>query len=402
MAQRVNPFRPGAGHQPPYLAGRAEDQRRFRSLLEQDTILQNLVLTGLRGVGKTVLLESFKPIATECGWAWAGADLTESASITDDDLAIRLCTDLAPLTSSFTFARRARMGFAVGREVAQPLDYGALEGVYASTPGLSVDKLKEVIGTAWRALSIDTDTRGIVFAYDEAQNLDDRSGTDEYPLSLLLDAFQSLQRQGLPVLLVLSGLPTLVGKLVAARTFAERMFQIVELGGLSKMASREAILRPIADVDSILLNEETVDTVVRLAGGYPYFIQFICREIYDVFIQRLDRGESAEVPVAEITRKLDADFFAGRWARATDRQRDLMTVASLVVRDGEFTIQNLVKKSAEVLDKPFNASHANQMLNTLCEKGMTFKNRRGHYAFALPLLADFIRRTIGDPKAATP
>ncbi|MXY56225.1 MAG: ATP-binding protein [Gammaproteobacteria bacterium] len=400
--QRVNPFRPGAGHQPPYLAGRAEDHQRFRSLLEQDTILQNLVLTGLRGVGKTVLLESFKPIAAENGWVWAGADLTESASLADDRLATRLCTDLAPLTSSVTFVRRARTGFAVNEEVTRPLDYRALEGVYAGTPGLSVDKLKEVVGTAWRALSTGTRVRGIVFAYDEAQNLDDRSGSDEFPLSLLLDTFQSLQRQGLRVLLVLSGLPTLVNKLASARTYTERMFQIVELSRLSEMASRAAILRPIADADSIFLNEESVDTVVRLAGGYPYFIQFICREIYDVFIQRLDRGASAEVPVAEITRKLDADFFAGRWARATDRQRDLMTVASLVARDGEFTIQDLVEKSAATLDKPFTGSHANQMLNTLCERGMTFKNRRGRYAFALPLLADFIRRTTGDPAAATP
>ena len=362
-------------------------------------MLQNLVLTGLRGVGKTVLLESFKPIATECGWVWAGADLTETASLAEDRLAIRLCTDLAPLTSSITFVRRARTGFAVREEATQPLDYGALESVYTGTPGLSVDKLKEVVSTAWRALSTHSRVRGIVFAYDEAQNLDDRSDTDEYPLSLLLDTFQSLQRQGLRVLLVLSGLPTLVSKLAAARTYTERMFQIVELGGLPEMASREAILRPIADADSIFLNEDSVDTVVRLAGGYPYFIQFICREIYDVFVQRVDRGQSAEVPVAEITRKLDADFFAGRWARATDRQRDLMTVASLVLRDGEFTIQDLVEKSAEVLDTPFNGSHANQMLNTLARQGMTFKNRRGRYAFALPLLGEFIRRTTGGSHA---
>jgi len=361
-----------------------------------------MVLTGLRGVGKTVLLESFKPIVTECGWVWAGADLTETASLAEDHLAIRLCTDLAPLTSSVTSVRSARTGFAVSEEVTRPLDYGALESVYAGTPGLSVDKLKKVISTTYQALTGHGRVRGIVFAYDEAQNLDDRSGADEYPLSLLLDSFQSLQRQGLRVLLVLSGLPTLVGKLASARTYTERMFQVVELGGLSEAASHEAILRPIADSDSIFLNVESVDTVVRLAGGYPYFIQFICREIYDVFIQRLDRGESAEVPVAEITRKLDADFFAGRWARATDRQRDLMAVASLVVRDGEFTIQDLVAKSAEVLDTPFNGSHANQMLNALGEQGMTFKNRRGRYAFALPLLADFIRRTTDDPSAATP
>lgn len=263
-------------------------------------------------------------------------------------------------------------------DVTQPLAYGALESVYAGTPGLSVDKLKAVIGTAWGALS-NEDTRGTVFACDEAQNLDDRSSTNEYPLSLLLDAFQSLQRQGLPVLLVLSGLPALVGKLAAARTYTERMFQIVELGGLSEMASREAILRPIADADSIFLNEESVDTVVRLAGGYPYFIQFISREIYDVFIRRLDRGGSAVIPVAEITRKL------------TQTRRGLLrwTVGAShrpatgpddgrgpCCRDGEFTIQDPVDKSADVLDKPISGSHANQILNPLGEQGMTFKHRR--------------------------
>ena len=403
MDQSVNPFRPGAGHQPPHLAGRGDDHRLFRGLLAQDTVLKNLVLTGRRGVGKTVLLESFKPLAIEHGWLWAGADLTESVSLSDDHLAIRLCTDLAPLTSSVAVVQRRRTGFAVAEEATHPLDYAALENLYATTPGLSVDKLREVIAAACRALTTGAPARGIVFAYDEAQNLDDRSGTDQYPLSLLLDAFQSLQRQGLPVLLVLSGLPTLVGKLAAARTYSERMFRIVELGGLSDEASREAILRPLADADSICLNERSVDAVVRLAGGYPYFIQFICREIYDLFVQRADRGEGAEVPVAEITRKLDADFFVGRWARATDRQRDLLTVASLVAGDGEFTIQDLVGKSAEILAKPFNPSHANQMLNTLGQQGMTFKNRRGRYAFALPLFADFIRRhclEVGHPDAA--
>ena len=77
------------------------------------------------------------------------------------------------------------------------------------------------------------------------------------------------------------------------------------------MASREAILRPIADADSIFLNEESVDTVVRLAGGYPYFIQFICREVYDVFIQRLDRGQS---PPRSRSRKSHAS-----WTRISSR-----------------------------------------------------------------------------------
>src|SRR3990167_3542192 len=94
-----NPFRPGAGHMPHYLAGRKEEENEFRKLLKQKTILQNMVLTGLRGVGKTVLLETFKPIAVQSGWLWAGADLSESASVSEESMTIRILADLAPLVA---------------------------------------------------------------------------------------------------------------------------------------------------------------------------------------------------------------------------------------------------------------------------------------------------------------
>ena len=79
MAGLSNPFRPGAGHTPPYLAGRQTEREEFLRLLDQSTVLENMVLTGLRGVGKTVLLDSLKPLATSRGWIWVGADLSESA-----------------------------------------------------------------------------------------------------------------------------------------------------------------------------------------------------------------------------------------------------------------------------------------------------------------------------------
>src|SRR6266566_3168748 len=96
----ANPFRPGAGHMPPYLAGRQKEKEEFLRLLDQEVVLENLVLTGLRGVGKTVLLDTFKPLAIERGWLWVGTDLSESTSISETRVAIRLMTDLAPLTSS--------------------------------------------------------------------------------------------------------------------------------------------------------------------------------------------------------------------------------------------------------------------------------------------------------------
>src|SRR6266576_2764693 len=88
-ARFQNPFRPGAGHMPPYLAGRQKEKEEFLRLLEQNAIFENLVLTGLRGVGKTVLLDTFKPLAIQTGWLWVGTDLSESASISEARISIR-------------------------------------------------------------------------------------------------------------------------------------------------------------------------------------------------------------------------------------------------------------------------------------------------------------------------
>src|SRR6266446_1866754 len=101
----VNPFRPGAGHMPPYLAGRQKEKEEFLRLLKQEVVLENMILTGLRGVGKTVLLDTLKPLAIQRGWLWVGTDLSESTSINEDRVATRLMTDLAPLTSSIVLTQ---------------------------------------------------------------------------------------------------------------------------------------------------------------------------------------------------------------------------------------------------------------------------------------------------------
>jgi hypothetical protein len=96
---------------------------------------------------------------------------------------------------------------------------------------------------------------------------------------------------------------------------------------------------------------------------------------------------------ADITRKLDADFLHGRWARATDRQRELLQVVShLPNADQEFTVQEAVASSNDFLRKPFTSSHVSQMLSTLAEVGLVYKNRHGKYSLAVPLLGEFIQR----------
>lgn len=394
-----NPFRPGAGHMPPHLAGRHVETAEFERLLAQEIILENLVLTGLRGVGKTVLLETFKPLAMSKGWMWVGTDLSETASLTEANLAMRLLADLAVVTSSLVVNRRSEPTIGFGAEpgvAVDTLDFGALAAIYERTPGLVADKIKQVLETTWAHIQIH-DHRGVVFAYDEAQNLSDHAANGEYPLSVLLDVFQSIQRKGIPFMLALTGLPTLFPKLVEARTYAERMFRVVVLHKLEDDASRDAIVKPIEDARcSVHFADESVELIINESGGYPYFIQFICREVFDVFIQQITGGEEpGGVPMEAITRKLDTDFFAGRWSRATDRQRELLWVIAITLdnkSDDEFTVHEIVNGAEEHLPKGFSGSHASQILAALCNQGLVYKHRHGRYSLAVPLLDRFVRR----------
>lgn len=391
-----NPFRPGAGHSPPYLAGRNSEQDELRQLLTQRVITQNLQLTGLRGVGKTVLLEAFQPIGVSAGWLWVGTDLSESASLTEERLATRILADISRVTAPLVVKETKQLDFGFIRSeriVHEPLTYELLVQKFQQIPGLIADKLKGTLEFVWNVLP-QRAISGVVFAYDEAQNLSDHAQNNEFPLSLLLEVFQSLQRKQIPFMLILTGLPTLGTKLVEARTYSERMFHVMFLKQLDDYASREAVVTPtLVDGCPLKFSEPAITRIVDLSGGYPYFIQFICKEVYDIWIARLSNGEVPSVPEREIIRKLDTDFFQARWLRATDRQRELLQVISMLENcNSEFTVQEVVTASKENLVKGFSPSHVNQMLLSLQNAGLVYKNRWARYSLAVPMLSDFILR----------
>lgn len=387
----ANPYRPGAGHRPPYIAGREREQADVEQYFKQDQILTNIVLTGLRGVGKTVFLDELRKPAAVNKWYWVGTDLSESASISEDNLATRLLADLAVVTSGFHYNEKVPAGPGFMQQtttVVRTLDYHYLKNVYDSTPGLIVDKLKAVLELSWVAIQ-NSGARGIIFAYDEAQNLTDHAAKEQYPLSMLLDLFQSIQRKGIPYMLLLTGLPTLFPKLVEARTYAERMFHVVTLNRLEVGDCRDAITKPIESFPA-KFTEAGIERICEVSGGYPYFVQFICRESFDLILRRENVDEARFL---SIVAKLDTDFFAGRWARATDRQRDLMRLIALLPNaESEFSVQEIVEASRDADEKSFSSSHVNQMLVSLVAAGLIFKNRHGRYAFAVPLLSHFINR----------
>ncbi|MCI0361087.1 MAG: hypothetical protein L0211_21620, partial [Planctomycetaceae bacterium] len=261
-------------------------------------------------------------------------------------------------------------------------------------PGLIVDKLKSVLEFVWKAAEA-RGVRGIVFAYDESQVVADQKDRDQYPLAILLEAFQAIQRKGARYLLLLTGLPTLFPRLVESRTYAERMFNVQEIGRLSREASREAIEVPLAK-SRWKFTSRGIDTIIESADGYPYFIQFICREAYDYLIANQKApAVGVVIPIEPIIRKLDSDFFAGRWEMLTDRQRDLLyCIAQLKIDDGEFTIPDVVAVSTKTAQKvkPFVRGDVSQMIPRLIERGLVYKNRHGKYSFAVPLMGNFVNR----------
>lgn len=396
-----NPFRPGNGQRPLYLAGRTAEQDQFSSMVRERDLAQNLIVTGLRGVGKTVLLEELKPIAQNNGWLWTGNDLSESVSLTEDRIARRIVVDLSTLLSPLIVQKQAGfpLGFTAKEQEPRQLEFNDLWKIFEETPGLTDDKLKAVLTYAKTILETTT-LRGVVFAYDEAQNLSDHALAKEFPLSILLDVFSYFQRtpSTCHFMLVLSGLPTLFPKLNEARTYTERMFHVMHLQRLNDIDAREAITEPIQISHSTLgFAETTIQEVVKMSDGYPYFIQFICKEVFDAWIGKITDGLAPSVPMQSILNKLDQDFFSPRWARATDRQQDFMKViATLPNSDEEFSVQDIVAASRDILNKGFNPSHATQILQALGEKGLIYRSRRGGYCFAVPLLSHFIKRQLWD------
>ena len=400
MQTFLNPFRPGAGQKPPYLAGRLDEQNDFRIMLDQRPVIQNVIITGLRGVGKTVLLETIKPLAINKGWLWAGTDLSESATITELSLSTRIMADISTISSAFAAAEisKNKVGFGSTTEkINIKGTYQYLMHKYADTPGLDNDKLKAVLETVWDMVK--TKANGIILAYDEAQILKDQAVDKQYPLSLLLEVIQYLQRKQIPYLLILTGLPTLFPNLVNARTYAERMFHIITIDKLTDEETADAIMKPIEDDNCpVKFAKRAVAMISDHSGGYPYFVQFLCKEAYDSYIQQLQLGvKNPNVLLESIVRKLDTDFYSGRWLSLTDRQKELLRIiAGLENSDKEFSVNDIAERSKKNYSKPFSGSHINQMLTKMVDAGLIYKNRYGKYSFAVPMLADFIIRQTAD------
>jgi hypothetical protein len=385
LNKRENPYTPGAGRKPPVLAGRDPDLENVQALIERLTgggYERSLVYSGLRGVGKTVLLMEFDVLASEAGWATT--DVQEVGSQPDFRLTFaRMATRLLrEMSRTHRLKDRVERALAVVKafSIAVPgaiqlkLDVEAASGVADSgDPEQDLSELLLEIGEVAQA-----SRSGALFLIDEMHNLETPA------LAAICIAFQAISRRGLPVALVGAGLPDLQVRLIAAKPYADRLFQYRELGRLGDPAARSALVGPAATL-GVEYEEKAARQVVRESAGYPYFIQEYGLELWN-HAERPPIGLDDLETVREIvTDSLERSFFGPRFQLASDaEQRYLAAMAAL----GEPPYRSSqVATSYGARD----ARGVSVFRESLIQKGLIWSPRRGQVDFTVPLFAEFLR-----------
>ncbi len=378
-----NPFRPGNGIMPPYLAGRKSEIFWFEnSLTSALSLPQNLVLSGIRGTGKTVLLRIFENICTKKKWLFVRREFNNKLN-QEGEFLNALLTDIVAKTKGISLVKKLRKPLIGFKErYKEEIEGDIISIIIQKYKGPLGDRLEAILKDVYNAI-LEAGYNGLVLLYDEFHFIEDGKVNDNYPLSLLLESFSHIQQEGLRYYLALSGLPPLFPNLVKAKTYAERMFSVKNIGNLSKDASFKAIKLPLEDA-GINFTDELINTIVEEAQGYPYFLQFYPYYlIQNIPKKRITLKDFKEMyPL--LLKELDESFFMGRFNRASDgEQKILFEMAKL---GSEIKFSELREKAK--IDK----NYLNQILISLIEKGLIFRIGRGKYKFTLPLFEKFLLR----------
>jgi hypothetical protein len=343
---------------------------------------RSLIYSGLRGVGKTVLLMEFDVLATEAGWATT--DVQEVGShpdfrVTFARMAARLLREMSSRHRVKGRVERA-LGVVKAFSVAVPgvvslkLDVEAASGVADSgDPEQDLADLVREIGEVAQATG-----SGALFLIDEMHNLDAAS------LAASCIAFQAVSRAGLPVAMAAAGLPVLQVRLMSAKPYADRLFQYHELARLSDPAARNALIAPAA-TRGVEYEEDAARQVVRESAGYPYFLQEYGQELWNHAETSPVTAEDVDAVREIVTDSLARNFFGTRFQMATDaEQRYLAAMASL--DDPPYRSADIARAYG-ARDQRGVSVHRESLMG----KGLIWSPRRGQLDFTVPLFAEYLR-----------
>ncbi|MBF0186082.1 MAG: ATP-binding protein [Magnetococcales bacterium] len=382
-----NPYSPGAGTPPHELAGRDELRETVRIVLERIRAgrpAKSVLMVGLRGVGKTVLLDRLREDAEAMGIQTIRVEAPENRSlpaILAPQLRLALLR-LSHIEQAKEVAQRALRGLA-GFAKALKVKYSDIEVGFdfEPEPGLAdngdlehdLQSLLEVAGAAAK----NADTALAIFV-DELQYV------EEEQLAALITALHRVSQRSLPIVLVGAGLPQLPGKMGRAKSYAERLFDFPRIGPLPPEAARLALAKPAED-QGVVVETEALDRIVQETRGYPYFLQEWGKHAWDVATNASITLQDVELAHQSAIAALDESFFRVRFDRLTPSEKKyLRAMAELGAgphRSGDI---------AEQLAR--GVTSLGPTRGKLVEKGMIWSPSHGDTAFTVPLFDEFMKR----------
>jgi DNA polymerase III delta prime subunit len=427
-----NPYAPGAGQRPPELAGRDAELAAFAVVLERVSRgrpERSVVLTGLRGVGKTVLLNAFRSAAVRRGWGTGKLEARPDAGLRRPlaaalHLAVRElgspdaegAAHVLGVLKSFALKAepgpRAGGGSGSGRGVGtgtrfrdrwQPgIDVAAVPG-RADSGDIEID-LVELL-TDVGGLAADTG-RGVAVFLDEMQDLE----PDD--VSALCAAVHEIGQNSLPFVVVGAGLPHLPAVLSASKSYSERLFRYARVDRLDRNAAEQALRSPARD-EGADFTEEALDALYRTTAGYPYFVQAYGKAVWDVAPRTPIGIDDVGVAAPEAEAELAVGFFGSRYERATPAEREyLRAMADLGAAEvpgagAGADPQGQRPDEQPPGEQPVSTADIARLLqrrpqslsparDALIKKGLVYSGERGRIAFTVPHFGRYLRRHAGD------
>jgi len=385
MDEVRNPFAPGAGSRPPELAGRDEIVKSAQTAITRIVArraAQSQILLGLRGVGKTVLLNAIQEIAEANHCATSFIEAPESNSLVDL-LYPRLFQVLRRLSLREKSKHAAHAGLKALKSFAGAfkVKVGDIEIAVDPEPG-SADSgnleydLSELFLRVGRAAA-DAGI-GWILLVDEVQYLKSEE------LAALIVALHQVSQKGLPVLFFGAGLPQLAALAGEAKSYAERLFLYPHVGALDPAAAREAVRGPVeAEHESI--SQDALDRIAAQTERYPYFLQEWGYQAWNAAdASPIDRDDVDAASVAA-TRRLDQGFFKVRFDRLTPKEREYV-IAMATLGKGPYRSSDV----ADILKLEPNSLGPRRA--SIIAKGIIYSPAYGDIAFTVPMFEGYLRR----------
>ena len=392
MDETSNPYAPGAGTRPPELAGRDVVLKSAKISIQRvqgSRFAKSFIFIGLRGVGKTVLLNEVQRIAEDLGCKSIHIEAHDGKSL-PELLAPGLRTLLLSLDTMAKATDATRRGLRVLKNFfgAVKIKIGEIDiglGMPAEMGTADSGDLEADLTALFLAVGDAAKSRDktVVITIDELQYL------SETELSALIMAVHAVAQKALPVLLVGAGLPQLVGQMGASKSYAERLFNFHKIGPLEDVDARAAIKEP-ATKEGVKYTKQALDEIIRVTEGYPYFLQEWGFHAWNIAERSPISEHDAQAATVGATTSLDSSFFRVRFDRLTPREKDyLRAMAELGPgphRSGDI---------ADMLGVQVESSAP--LRSGLIRKGMIYSPQHGDTAFTVPLFDQYMKRVMPDP-----